>query len=719
MKAYPPAKVRNVAFVGHGGSGKTTLTEAVLLCGGAINRAGRVEDGTSVSDFEPEEHSHHMSTSLSLAALEWRDYKINILDTPGYADFVPEALAALSVADLAVFVVSAVDGVEVQTEVTWRAAAALGIPRLIFMNKLDRDRSDFSNVLQQLHDSFGAGVAPLELPIGEEHDFHGIADLLTDTAFFYETGKCVATKGPIPDSIAEREHTVRDSLVEGIVVADDDLMTRYLEGEEEISAEELAKTLARGIVSSQVFPVICGSAGKLVGIDRLLDAICDVAPSPLERPPALVQAAGAEPVEVALDPAGQPLALVFKTVADPYVGKISLFKVVSGTVRPDAVLFNPRSKSEERLHALFTLRGKEQLPLSEVPAGDIGAVAKLASTNTGDTLTPRNQPVTLVRPSLPGTAGAAAATSGDGYVDGGATWLAEAGLPVLSIAIRPKSKADEDKLMTALHRLQEEDPTLVVRRDDETHQTVLSGTGEAHIGIAMERLARKFGVAVESEDLVIPYRETVTSTSEAEGKYKKQTGGHGQFGVASLRIEPRERGDGFEFVDNIVGGVIPRQYIPAVQKGAEEAMADGGVFGWPVVDIRVTAFDGKHHPVDSSELSFKMAGALAVREALAKAGPVLLEPVSLLEVTVPNAYQGDVLGDLNSRRGRVQGTESGQPGESIITALVPTSELVRYAIDLRSLTGGRGRFKAHHNHYDVMPQNFWDKVRRERASSEK
>ncbi len=364
-------------------------------------------------------------------------------------------------------------------------------------------------------------------------------------------------------------------------------------------------------------------------------------------------------------------------------------------------MFNPRSKGEERLHALFTLRGKEQVPLTEVAAGDIGAVAKLAATNTGDTLTPRNMPVTMLPP---GSAG---------------NWLAEAALPVLSVAIHPKSKADEDKLMTALHRLQEEDPTLFVRRDDETHQTVLSGTGEAHLGIAMERLSRKFGVGVESEDLIIPYRETVSSNAEAEGKYKKQTGGHGQFGVAFLRVEPMERGAGFEFVDNIVGGVIPRQYIPAVQKGAEEAMTDGGHFGWPVVDVRVTCFDGKHHPVDSSEMSFKMAGALGLREALAKAGPVMLEPLSLLEVTVPTAYQGDVLGDLNSRRGRVQGTETGQPGESIIIALVPTAELARYAIDLRSLTGGRGRFKAHHDRYELMPANFWDKVKRERANVEK
>jgi elongation factor G len=710
MKAYQPAKVRNVALVGHGGSGKTTLTEALLLCSGATNRAGRVEDGSTVSDFEPEEHAHHMSTSLSLAALEWRGYKVNVLDCPGYADFVPETLAALSVADVAVFVVSAVDGVEVQTEIFWKAAAELGIPRLVFMNKLDRERANFSDVLQQLHQSFGAGVAPLELPIGEELNFGGIADLLTDTAFTYQAGKCTATSGPIPEEMADQEHAVRDSLVEGIVVADDDLMARYLDGDQ-ITAEELSKTLAQGVVSSQVFPVICGSATKLVGIDRLLDIVCDVAPSPLERPPARVRAPGAsgsEVVEVPCDPSGSPLVWVFKTIADPYVGKISLFKVASGTVRPDAVMYNPRSRAEERLHSLFSLRGKEQLPLTEIAAGDIAAVAKLAATNTSDTLTPRNTPVTVVPPG-----------AGDSAEGAGASWLRDAALPVLSLAIRPKSKADEDKLMTALHRLQEEDPTLAVRRDDETHQTVLSGTGETHIGIAMERLSRKFGVAVEYEDLVVPYRETVTNTAEAEGRYKKQTGGHGQFGVASLRIEPMERGSGFEFVDNIVGGVIPRQYIPAVQKGAEEAMTDGGHFGWPVVDVRVTCFDGKHHPVDSSEMSFRMAGALAVREALAKGGPVILEPLSQLEVTVPTAYQGDVMGDLNSRRGRVQGTETGQPGESIVVALVPTSELVRYAIDLRSLTGGRGRFRAHHDHYDIMPQNLWDKVRRQRAETEK
>jgi elongation factor G len=695
MKAYPPAKVRNVVLLGHGGSGKTTLSEALLHVSGAINRPGRVQDGSTVSDFDPEEHTHHLSTSTSLLAIEWHGHKINVLDAPGYADFTADAVNALSVADLAVFVVSAVDGVEVQTEVLWAEAARRGIPRLFFINKLDRERANFTQVLEQLQQTFGAGVAPLELPIGAEAEFCGVADLLSDTAITYQAGK--ASSGPIPDDMEVREHAVHDALVEGIVVADDELMTRYLDGD--IPAfDELEKTLAQGVASAQVFPVICGSAVKEIAIDRLANYICEIGPSPLERPGARVRPASgspeAETTEVPCDHTGQPLVRVFKTVADPYVGKISLMRVLSGTLKPDIVLVNTRTKGEERLHNLATLRGKEQVPVDEVDAGDLVAVAKLAGTGTGDTLAPKSQPVVVV-------------TDGPGPF----------GDPVLSIAIRPKSKADEDKLMTALHKLQEEDLTLRVARSDETHQTLLSGTGDTHLAIALERLTRKFGVAVESEDLVIPYRETITATAEAEGKYKKQSGGHGQFGVASVRVEPAERGAGFEFIDQIVGGVIPRQFIPAVQKGAEEALAEGGVYGWPVMDIRVTCFDGKHHPVDSSEMSFKMAGALAVREALAKAHPVVLEPLSLLEVTVPDAYQGDVMGDLNSRRGRVQGTETGEDGTCIVVALVPTAELARYAVELRSLTGGRGRFTARHDHYDLMPQNLWDSVRRERTAA--
>ncbi|HEY2300503.1 MAG TPA: elongation factor G [Acidimicrobiales bacterium] len=686
MKSFSPEKIRNVALVGHGGAGKTTLAEALLFAAGAIARKGRVEDGTTTCDFDPEEVKRHISVSVALAPFEWQGHKINLLDCPGYADFSGDAVAALRVADLAVFVVSAVDGVEVQTEIMWKAAAALNLPRLVFVNKLDRERSSFERTLDQLQQTFGAGIAPLELPIGEETAFRGVADLLSDTAITYDAGQ--ASTGAIPDDMESQEHTVHDSLIEGIVVADDELMERYLDGDTP-SVEELEKTLAHGVASATVFPVLCGSALKDIAVDRLATFICEIGPSPVERPPVVVRA-GDHETEINTDPGGQPLAVVFKTLADPYVGKISLFKVLSGTVRPDAVLTNPRTHEDEKLHGLFTLRGKDQDPVNDVPAGDLAAVAKLGNVNTGDTLAPKGTPVIVPQP--------------------------ERAVQVLSIAIRPKSKGDEDKLMTALHRLQEEDPSLSVRRNDETHQTLLGGMGETHLAIDTERLARKFGVEVETEDVIVPYRETISATAEAEGKYKKQTGGHGQFGVAFLRVEPLPRGAGFDFSDAIVGGAIPRQFIPAVQKGIEETMASAGVFGYPVVDVKVTCFDGKFHPVDSSEMSFKMAGSIGFKEAMAKATPVLLEPVSLLEVTVPAAFQGDVMGDLNSRRGRVQGTETGNDGESLVVAMVPTSEILRYAIDLRSITGGRGRFTVEHDHYDLLPQHLWDKVRRDKAS---
>jgi len=685
VKSFPPAKIRNVALVGHGGAGKTSLAEALLFCSGAISRMGRVEDGTTTTDFDPEEVRRRLSLSLSLAPFEHDGFKINLLDAPGYADFVGDMRTALRVADLAVIVVSAVEGVEVQTEVAWRIAAELGMPRMFFVNKLDRERASFERTLDQLRERFGAGVAPLELPIGEEASFRGIADLLTDTAVLYDGGP-KPTIAEIPDDMAAREHVVHDNLVEGIVVADDDLMERYLDGDT-ISPKELEDTLAKGVAEASVFPVACGSATKMIGIDRLAQLIVEVGPSPLDRPPAVVDAPGGS-TEVALDPAGQPLAYVYRTVADPYVGKVSFLKVLSGTIRPDSTLTNPRTHADEKLHGLFTMRGKEQEGLTELTAGDIGAVAKLSQTGTGDTLAPKGTPVTVPPPD-PLT-------------------------PVLTIAIRPRSKGDEDKLMTSLHRLQDEDQTLHVRRDDETHQTLLSGMGETHLSIVTDRLHRRFGVEVETDDVKVPYRETITSGAEAEGKYKKQTGGHGQFGVAFLRVEPKARGAGFEFIDKVVGGAIPRQFIPAVEKGVLETMATAGVFGYPVVDVAVTLFDGKFHPVDSSEMSFKMAASLGFREAMAKAGPVLLEPVSMLEVTVPIAYQGDVMGDLNSRRGRVQGTEAVGNGEQMITSLVPTSEILRYAIDLRSVTGGRGRFSVRHDHYDVLPAHLVDKVAKAR-----
>jgi len=477
---------------------------------------------------------------------------------------------------------------------------------------------------------------------------------------------------------------VHDALVEGIVVADDALMERYLDGDT-ISFEELEKTLAHGVAAASVFPVVCGSATKGIGIDRLAAFLCEIGPSPAERPPVEV-IAGDTVAEVAPDPEGKALAYVFKTVADPF-GRISMFKVLSGTLHTDEMLTNSRTHADERIHQLFGLRGKEHLALDTAVAGDIVATAKLADTATGDTLAAKGSPV-VVEPPAPA-------------------------VPALAVAIRPKSKGDEDKLMTSLHRLADEDPAISVSRNDETHQTILSGMGETHLAVTIERLKRKFSVDVETDDVQVAYRETITKTAEAEGKHKKQTGGHGQFGVAVLRIEPQGRGDGFVFEDKVVGGAIPRQFIPAVEKGVIEAMSVGGHFGYPVVDVKVTCLDGKYHPVDSSEMSFKMAGALAFREAMGKAGPVLLEPISLLQVRVPSALQGDVLGDLNGRRGRVQGTEVTDDGRSIVEALVPTAELGRYAIDLRSLTGGRGSFTVEHDHYDVMPAPAAEKLRRE------
>lgn len=682
MPLVSSEKIRNVALVGHGDAGKTTLTEALLHRAGTINRLGRVEEGSTVSDHDPEEQRRGLSLSLAIAPFEWKGHKVNLIDTPGYADFMGDVAAALRVVDLAVFVVSAVDGVEVQTEAIWREAARLGVPRMIFVNKLDRERASFERTLDQLRDRLGAGVAPLELPIGTETGFNGIADLLTDTAHIYVDG--VPHTEPIPDEMEALEHQVHDNLIEGIVVAEDALLERYLEGDIP-SFAELEHALTLGIESATVFPVVCGSAVAEVGIDRLADFLVEIGPPPADRPTAVT--AGDTEVMVPADPDADPLAFVFKTIADPFVGQLSLFKVLSGTIRNDDRLVNSRSSTEERLHGLFVVRGKDHEPVDALLAGDLGGVAKLANTATGDTLSARGKPVVVPLIGQPAA--------------------------VLASAVVPKTQADDDKLATALHRLQEEDPALVVDRDEETHQTILRGTGETHLAIAIEKLERKFGVSVTTEDLRVRYRETITHAAEAEGRHKKQSGGHGQFAVCTLQLEPLERGAGFEFVDKIVGGAISRSYIPAVARGVEETMRTGGAYGHPVVDVRVTLVDGKEHSVDSSEMAFRVAGRLAFREALAKAGPVVLEPISRLDVTVPAELLGDVMGDLNSRRGRVQGTEPGDAGEQVIYAVVPESELLRYAIDLRSLTGGRGRFTAEHDHYEAVPAHLAESLRRE------
>lgn len=681
----PPARIRNVALVGHTGAGKTTLAEALLHHAGATDRLGRVDDGTAVTDHEPEEIARRTSLSLALASFELAcpspsgrsvAHKVNLLDCPGDADFVGDVHAALRVADLAVVVVSAVDGVQVQTEEAWRIAADLGLPRMLFINKLDRERASFERTLDQLRDRLGAGIAPLELPIGEEAGLRGIADLLTDTAHLYEGGS--VRLGPVPDDMEAREHTVHDTLVEGIVVADDDLCERYLDGDVP-TTEELEATLARGLAEASVFPVVCGSAARGVGIDRLATLLCEIGPSPLDRPPAVV-VAGDAVVEVAPDPDGPPLAFVFRTVADPYVGSITLFKVLSGTVRPDEGLVNPRTGQSERLHSLFGMRGRDHLEVAAVPAGDIAAVAKLVGVRAGDTLAPRAMPVRVDPLEVPA--------------------------PTLSIAVRPRTTADDDRLAVALARLVDEDLALTVRRDPETRQTVVSGAGDTHLAVTLERLRRKYGVDVEVDDVRVAYRETATAAATAEGRHKKQSGGHGQFAVVVLRVEPLERGAGLEFVDAVVGGAIPRQFLPAVAKGVEEAMASGGASGHPVVDVRVTCLDGRAHSVDSSEMAFKLAAGVAFRAALADAAPVVLEPVSSVEVDVPGELLGDVLGDLSARRGRVLSSTSDGSGRAVVAAAVPTAELARYAVDLRSLTGGRGRFAARHESHAPVPSTL-------------
>lgn len=688
MKVFPPEKIRNVALVGHSGSGKTTLAEALLFRAGSVGRIGTVEAGNTVTDYDPEEHARNISVTMAMAPFEWRGHKINLIDTPGYADFVGDLHAALRVTDLAVFVVSAVDGVEVQTVYAWRIAEALGVPRMVFINKLDKERASFERTLRDLRERFGAGIAPIELPIGAEAEFHGVADLFRDKAYIYDSGHAEAVD--MPEEMVDREHEVHDNLVEGIVVADDDMLERYLEGDVP-NVDELEHTMAAGVANAKVFPVVCGSATGPIAVDRLADFIVELGPSPLDRPPAIVKAGGQE-VEIPKDPKADPLAFVFKTYADPYVGQISLMKVMSGTLKPETHLTNTRSGQDERLAKIAVMFGKETTLIDAAPAGDIVAAAKLTDTQTGDTLAPKNKPVTVTPVDRPS--------------------------PVLATALIARTQSDEDKLSTSLQRLLEEDASLAVTHNDETKQTLLWGMGETQLQITIERLERKFGVQVDQEPVKVAYRETISRPAEAEGKHKKQSGGHGQFGVCHLRFAPLPRGTGFEFIDEIKGGSIPRQFIPAVEKGLIETMESGGIHGYPVVDVAVTVDDGKYHSVDSSEMAFKLAARAGFKAGFEQAGPIVLEPVSKVFITVPPEYQGDVMGDVASRRGAVQGAMANNDGTQTIEAEIPTSEVLRYAIDLRSLTQGWGQFSAEVDHYQELPAHLVDRALAAAAASE-
>jgi elongation factor G len=673
-------RIRNVVLVGHNGNGKTSLAEALLYRAGAVTRPGTVEQGNTVMDHDPDEQRLLQSLALSVATFEWKDHKINLIDTPGYADFRGDALMALAVADLAVFVIDAVAGVQSQDIVMWRKAEQLRVPRLLFVNKLDREHSSFQRALEEVRRAFGAHTDPIELPIGEESSFHGLADVLTHHAFFYDTGS--AQSAAMPEAMVDSERAEHEHLVEDVIELDDDLLERYLEGDEP-SVEQLERLLHEAVDEAKVFPVLCGSATTPIGADALADFICRVGPAPGDRGPTIVNV-GDDTRELTLDPDGPPIAFVFKTTIDEFVGQISIFKVLSGTIRTDQHLVTSRGREKVRLHQLLALNGASHRSIDEVGPGDIAAVAKLNGTLTGETLAPDGTPAVFVPPALP--------------------------RPVYGVAIAATAQSDEDRLATALRRMLTEDPTLAVAHNDDTHQTVLSGGGETHVRVALSRIERA-GVGVETDDVRVAYRETLAGSIETEGKHKKQTGGHGQFGVATVRFEPLPTGRGFEFDSEVTGGAIPRNLIPAVGAGIEEAMRHGGRYGFPVVDVRAVCTNGKHHSVDSSEMAFKMAGSLALREAIAKVGVQVLEPVSAIRVHVPDEYRGDVLSDLNSRRAQLLGTGIVEAdGLTEIQALAPTSELLRYAIDLRSLSGGSGTFEIEHHGYQVLPAQLLDRL---------
>lgn len=677
MKSYPTENVRNIVLVGHGGAGKTSLAEALLYSSGAINRMGKTTEGNTVCDFDEEEIRKEISISTSLAPIEWNGYKINVLDAPGYADFVGEMRAAMRVADLAVFVVSGVEGLEVQTQVAWNHAEELDLPRMIFVNKLDRENSSFQRTLEQLRTTFGKAVAPVSLPLGREHDFKGIISVIDEEAVDYSDGK--PSPAEIPEDRRARVDEVRTDLLDSVAESDDELLERYLEGGE-ITREEIVEAIHEGIDDATMFPVMVGSATNLIGVDRLADIIVQAGPSPLDLPPA--ESTDGKVREAKPD---TPLsALIFKTTTDPYVGRVSFFKVFSGTLTGDTSLHNSTRNVDERVGHTFTMRGKEQIDLGSVVAGDIGCVAKLSETITGDTISDKSDPVVFPGIEPP-----------------------EALLPK---AIQPKTKGDEDKLMIGLSRLIEEDPALSIERNDETHQTILWGMGDAHIDVVVERLKRKFSVEVEEVPFKVPYRSTLRGKADAQGRHVKQSGGHGQYGICNVRVEPLPRGEGFVFEDKIFGGSIPNQYIPSVEKGIRAAMQDGAGTGFPMIDVKVELYDGKYHNVDSSDMAFQLAGSHALKEAIDKAGLTLLEPIWALEVMVPEGSTGDVMGDLQKKRGIPEGIDTIPGGRQIVKAKVPFADITHYATDLRSMTQGKGTFSWSFSHYQEVPHDLASKI---------
>jgi elongation factor G len=674
----PADKIRNVALVGHRGSGKTSLNEALLFQAGAITRLGSVADGTTVSDSASDEQSRQMSIASSLASFEWDGRKINLIDTPGEPSFIADALAALRVCESAVFVINAVMGVEVNTDRLWRRSEELGLSRLIFVNMLDRERADFFRTLESLKDSFGQHVVATEIPIGAEHDVRGVIDLVDMKAYEYEGETPDNCKEiPIPDELRPQAEEYRDKLMDEVAEVSDELMEHYLEGQE-ISHEECVSALKKGVTEGRIFPVTCGVATKNLGTNRLLDAIEEDLPSPKMRGSFT---AGSEELEP--DPDKEMVALVFKTLADPFAGRINLFRVYQGTMRPDTHVHNCRAHQKERIGQLLVPHGKENGHADEIGPGDMGAVAKLKETHSGDVLAATDRECELVLPKMPSA--------------------------VMAFAIEPKAKGDEEKVFTALRRLQEEDPTIDVHRDAQTGEQIVAGLSQIHVEVIVDRMRERFGAEVNLKPPRVPYRETIRSSAKAHGRYKKQTGGRGQFGDCHIEIEPLPDAEGFEFVNAIKGGVIPTGLIPAVEKGIVEAMEQGIVAGCPLRGVRVKLYDGSYHSVDSSEAAFKVAGSMAFKQAAEQASPVLLEPIMTVTVSSPEDSVGDVIGDLNSRRGHPLGMEP-KGGMTEIQAEVPMAEMVSYAPDLRAITGGRGDYAMEFARYDEVPAHMAQKV---------
>jgi elongation factor G len=675
---HAPDRIRNVALVGHRGTGKTSLNEALLFQAGALTRLGSVQEGTTVSDSEPDEQARQMSISASLSSFEWQERRINLLDTPGEPSFVADALGSLRVCESAVFVVNAVMGVEVGTQRLWERAAELDIARLIFVNMLDRERADFYRTLDSLRTAFGRHVVATEIPLGSEHEVRGIVDLIDMKAYEYEgAGRDSSKEIPIPDDVRATAEEYREKLMDEVSEVSEALMERYLEGEE-ISHDEIVTALKDGTNHGDIFPVACGVATRNLGTNRLLDAIVEDLPSPVKHGGLEVDGTTLEP-----DPDKPMYAYVFKTRADPFAGRINLFRVYQGVMKHDSHVLNTRAHGKERIGQLLSFAGKDTTHADAFGPGDIGAVAKLKETRAGDWLADRDEPIAMPAIKLPA--------------------------PVMAFAITPHSKGDEDKVFSSLRRLQEEDPTIDLHRDPQTGEQIVAGLTQVHVEVIVDRLKQRFGAEVDLKPPRVPYQETIRKPAKAHGRHKKQTGGRGQFGDCHIEVEPLPDGNGFEFVNAIKGGVIPGGFIPAVEKGVLEAMQQGPVAGCPVKGVRVRLVDGQYHSVDSSEQAFKTAGSMAMREAMANAAPALLEPIMLVTLSVPEASVGDVIGDLNSRRGRPQGMEpAGMMTE--VKAEVPMSEMLTYAPDLRALTGGQGDYTMEFLRYEEVPAHLAQKV---------